>query len=241
MHTRANFPKECEHMLNELISRWWSMERTYWHMSSICGSETNLSGFRSCFRLCSLRARIHMETFLRFLIIRGGVFQVDTIKPLVQIPNKNEGGMGHLMQITYEMESEMEQKLRDFYALAKEKNDINTSEFIESGILRRQMEALKWCVYHISGLRHCNNDFTYDKIEMLPMTRTWKSRNFRKFRTPVERDLLFSFDRMTLDHTDEEHGTCLFRCGNICLCKCDNQCPNGGNTTGDYFGNVFEI
>ncbi|KAA0196422.1 Ferritin [Fasciolopsis buskii] len=243
MHARSNFPKECENTLNELISRWWSMERTYSYMSSVCGSEMNLSGFRSCFRLCSLRSRIHMETFLRFLIIRGGAFRVDTVKPQVQIPENLEGGMGHLMHITYDLESEMEQKLRDFYALAKEKNDINTCEFIESGILRRQMEALKWCVYHITGLRNCNNDFAYDKIEMLPMTCTWKRRNFHKFRTSLERGLLFSFDRMSLGQPmDEERCLCLFRYGNICLCKCEDPAHiQGGNTTEDHFGNIFEI
>ncbi|VDP88758.1 unnamed protein product [Echinostoma caproni] len=241
MHARSNFPKECEQVLNQLIARWWSMERTYLHMSSVCGSEMNLSGFRTCFRLCSLRARKHMETFLRFLIIRGGMFQVDSIKPLMEVPTNLEGGMSRLMQMTFDMESEMEQRLREFYALAKEKNDINTCEFIESGILRRQMEALKWCVYHITGLRNCNNDFTYDKIEMLPMTSSWKRRNMHKFRNFIDRDLLYSFNRLTLDNSIGQHCTCLFRYGDVCLCKYEDRAQTGLNTAGDYFCNAFEI
>ncbi|KAF6773915.1 hypothetical protein AHF37_06447 [Paragonimus kellicotti] len=192
MKSASRMPDECEKMLHKLISRWWSMERAYIGMGAMCAADKNYPGFRNCFQLCSIRTRRCMEKVIQFLITRGSSLRAITVEPIVHIPQSLEGGMRKFLELSLKMETDMEKMLREGFLLAQNKGDITTCEFIDSGPLRREVRLIKWCVYHLTGLERCDNDYLYDRLAMSPIIEAWYKRVVNRPMSPFEMALTMS-------------------------------------------------
>ncbi|CAL8087502.1 unnamed protein product [Calicophoron daubneyi] len=188
-----NLPSECEEKLNQVIDLFWGVERNYVMMAALCGSDVNLNGFYYCFNFCAARTRLYWEKFCKYLIVRGGQLNVNTIKPMIEVPKNLEHGVIPLMEITLQMEEAMAESLRELILLAKNKGDLETSAFVQTWPLRNFVRRIKWATYHLNGMKSCNNDHVYNRLCMQPLITAWKERVVTETYRPFERALLISY------------------------------------------------
>ncbi|THD26689.1 Ferritin [Fasciola hepatica] len=154
----GSFPKESEDMINQLINLYWSAEQAYLTMSAACASdEISMLGFSEYFRLCCNRMRTEADKLCQFLITRGGHLVMGEVHSMIQTSSWNECTVDKFMHMALDMEKQFEQKLSEFYQLAKNLNDALTAEFIETN--------------HVNGLKACDNAWMYDTMTMKPLVR----------------------------------------------------------------------
>ncbi|VDP74506.1 unnamed protein product [Echinostoma caproni] len=168
----GTFPNECETMINQLISLFWSGEQTYMNMSAASASdEISMLGFSEYFRLCCLRMRTIADKLCQFQTTRGGHLILGEVRSMIQMSNWNECTVDKLIHLALDMEKQFEQRLNELCVLAKQKNDSVTAEFVESTLLRDQVHVLKITVNHVNGLKVCENAWIYDTLTMKPFVR----------------------------------------------------------------------
>ncbi|KAF7255771.1 hypothetical protein EG68_08790 [Paragonimus skrjabini miyazakii] len=135
--------------------------------------------------------------------------------------------------------------LREGFLLAQSKGDITTCEFIESGPLRREVRLIKWCIYHLTGLERCDNDYLYDRLAMSPIIEAWYKRVVSRPMNPFEMALTMSTRKPdNCSWTWYTNCTCGCEYHRGCLCKINTKSSSALDEhiqTADFFVELFDF
>ncbi|KAF8572198.1 hypothetical protein P879_00428 [Paragonimus westermani] len=173
MHSaRINYTPETEHAVNKAIQLHQQAVLTYDHLAATCATEEiSMPGFCKFFRLCSQRHRELVEHWINFQTMRGGKLNVPEVKPLVQVNDLSKTDLEKIVVIALETEKTVEQYLRELHKIARSKEDVAMSEYIEKKLILPQLHVIKMMVNHVNGLRVSGNEYLYDRTTMLPLAK----------------------------------------------------------------------
>lgn len=107
--SRKNYSPKVEEEINDLIKHLWGVSRTYTYLSSLCQAQSNLRGFRQYFHLCAIRSRRNADRLTQYQIVRGGLVDMDEVKPIEHLSAYDPIGICKFLFIAFDMEKRVEQ------------------------------------------------------------------------------------------------------------------------------------
>ncbi|KAA0187753.1 Ferritin [Fasciolopsis buskii] len=169
---RVNYAPESEQVVNNTIQLLQSVSLTYDLLGATCATEeVSMPGFCKFYRLCSLRTRKMSEQFINWQTMRGGKLSVTEIKPLVSSNELWHQGLEKLAELAVDIEKRVEEQLRHVHQVTMSKEDMATSEYVNSKFLIPQVVVIKMMVNHANGLKVSKNQYIFDRHSMMPETK----------------------------------------------------------------------
>ncbi|KAF8563896.1 hypothetical protein P879_11590 [Paragonimus westermani] len=173
MHSaRINFTPESEHSINKVIELHKQAAHTYDHLAATCATEEiSMPGFCKFFRLCSQRHHRLAEHWINFQTMRGGKLHVPEVTPLEHCCEQSRKEVEKIVLVGLETEKKVEHHLREMHKIARSKEDVAMSEYIEKKLMLPQLHVIKMMANHTNGLRVSGNEYLYDRTTMLPLVK----------------------------------------------------------------------
>ncbi|KAL3312452.1 hypothetical protein Ciccas_008952 [Cichlidogyrus casuarinus] len=168
---------EIERKINNVVRMCLCIEKSYEALTArIKGNEEtqHLVAFSEYLTFCGVRTRILAEKWLKYLVVRGMEIQLDETKTIqqesVEMTSDSNQCMLESLQVALKCEMQLEQNVRELYFLAREKNDMLTTQGIEAGFLAAQYSIIRWIVGNLNKLIASDNQqFIHEKFTYAPM------------------------------------------------------------------------
>ncbi|GIX87670.1 soma ferritin [Caerostris extrusa] len=161
---RQNYHEECESRINKHINREMYASYVYLSMAYYFDrDDVALPGFSEHFRNQSLEEMGHAEKLMKYQNQRGGrILLTDIDKPeLDDWKNSMEA-----LKAALALEMAVNKELLDLRQLALDHNDPQMCDFLDSGLLRKQLEEIKELGDFITNLERVGQglgEYMYDK------------------------------------------------------------------------------
>ncbi|XP_047334246.1 ferritin-1, chloroplastic-like [Impatiens glandulifera] len=152
---RQKFVDDCESALNEQINVEYNVSYVYHALYAYFDRDNvALKGLAKFFKEASEEEREHAEKFMEYQNIRGGRVKLHTIlTPPSEFDHADKGDALYAMELALSLEKLTNEKLLKLHTIACENNDAQMADFIESGFLGEQVEAIKKISTYVAQLR----------------------------------------------------------------------------------------
>jgi ferritin heavy chain len=158
MRCRQNWSNDCENALNEQIEREYSASLSYHALSAYFDrDDIGLKKLVDYFNKSSLEERDHANEFMHYQNKRGGVVQLNNIKPL-EFDNEGPNDILNAFMFALELEKTINKHLLDLHQIASEANDPQFSDYLEGTYLKEQVDSISEISKIISVLERFNGD-----------------------------------------------------------------------------------
>ncbi|XP_059594920.1 ferritin-4, chloroplastic isoform X1 [Vitis vinifera] len=152
---RQGYSEECEAAINEQINVEYNVSYVYHSMFAYFDRDNiALRGLAKFFKESSEEERQHAEKLMEYQNKRGGKVK---LHPILMTPSEfdhaEKGDALYSMELALSMEKLTNEKLLLLHSVADRNNDPQLTDFIESGFLTEQVEAIKKISEYVAQLR----------------------------------------------------------------------------------------
>ncbi|KAI3517463.1 hypothetical protein L1887_16678 [Cichorium endivia] len=152
---RHKYADDSEASLNEQINVEYNVSYVYHALYAYFDRDNvALKGLAKFFKESSEEERDHAEKFMEYQNKRGGKVKLNSIiMPLSEFDNEEKGNALYAMELALSLEKLTNEKLLNLHEVANRNNDVNLADFVESGFLGEQVEAIKKISEYVAQLR----------------------------------------------------------------------------------------
>ncbi|KAI3735009.1 hypothetical protein L6452_14493 [Arctium lappa] len=152
---RQKYTDESEASINEQINVEYNVSYVYHAMYAYFDRDNvALKGLAKFFKEASEEERDHAEKFMEYQNKRGGKVKLQSIlMPLSEFDHEEKGDALYAMELALSLEKLTNEKLLNLHEVANRNNDVQLADFVESGFLGEQVEAIKQISEYVAQLR----------------------------------------------------------------------------------------